>query len=370
MHVGVVFADARDIVRYANKVACDLLETSCGELLERSILNLRAACLRGVVEGAIRTFRDDPHAAPITFHSSLCARGVFLHCSPVCGADDTYDGIILNLTDITEHLRSLERHFEAKQTEAIRTLTGGIAHGFNNLMAIVLGLSSHLKGRCDPGHPDRADLARIENAAATAGRLAHELLAIVGVGPFLKRVTGAAELIALAKPRIASLLNGSVVMDCRVPPHLWEVEVDRVQMEQVFVAVCRNAVEAMPAGGRLSITAGNVTLAAPPANTRAAVGPGEYVCFSVEDTGCGMTPDVAGRVFEPFFTTKAGGYGLSLAAAHSIVRNHGGAMSVRSEPGRGSLFEIWIPRARPDMRARSHEHDARRAAGGPDADNG
>jgi len=163
MRVGVIFADDQGLVRYANKVACALLDTSCEELIERSVLCLRPACLRDVIEGAIRTFRDNPHAPPITFHSSLCAQGILLHCAAVCGVDDAYEGIVLNLTDITDHLRSLERHFESKQAEAIRTLTGGIAHGFNNLMAVVLGLASHLKARWAPEDPDRLNLTAIEN---------------------------------------------------------------------------------------------------------------------------------------------------------------------------------------------------------------
>jgi len=364
MRVGVIFADAQGLVRYANKVACALLDMHCEELIERSVLCLRPVCLRNVIEGAIGTFRDDPHAPPITFHSSLCARGILLHCAPVCGVDDAYEGIVLNLTDITDHLRSLERHFESKQAEAIRTLTGGIAHGFNNLMAVVLGLASHLKARWAPDDPDRINLTAIENAAATAGRLAHELLAMVGAGPFFKRITGAADVIAMTKTQIEALLPGSVTADYRVPSDAWEVEVDRVQIGQVLVAVCRNAVEAMPSGGRLSITARNVTLPASLPNAHTAVGPGQYVCFSVEDTGCGMSPEVMERAFEPFFTTKAGGYGLSLAAARSIVRNHGGAMSVTASPGQGSLFEIWLPRAQQEPHPQPNGHsDGKRRRG-------
>jgi signal transduction histidine kinase len=345
MQIGVIFADAKDVVRYANGVAGAMLNVRIDEILGQDILSLQPECLRAAIDEAINSFREDAHAAPVTFHSSLCTRGLLLRCAPAVGPDSCYEGIVVNLVDITENIRELEQRFEAQKAETIRSLTGGIAHGFNNLMATVLGLASHLKARRSKDHPDHGSLIQIEEAAATAGRLAHQLLAFVRGGKFLARTARCADLMTLVRSQIQTFLPPTVLLDYRIPTDLWPLDCDVVEIEQVIVAVCRNAVEAMPTGGRLAVHGRNVVIDEPPENTRPLLTRGEYVCITVEDTGCGMDPKTVERLFEPFFTTKPNGFGLSLAAAYSVVRSHGGAIATRSERGRGSTFEIWLPRA-------------------------
>ena len=121
----------------------------------------------------------------------------------------------------------------------------------------------------------------------------------------------------------------------------------RTRTEQVIVNLCRNAIEAMPDGGRLTIRAENVTLASALAHSHPPLPAGEYVCVAVEDTGVGIAPEVRSRLFDPFVTTKPQGHGLGLAAAYGTVRAHGGAIAVDTEPRQGSTFRIWLPRVRP-----------------------
>jgi two-component system cell cycle sensor histidine kinase/response regulator CckA len=236
---------------------------------------------------------------------------------------------------------------EAQKMEAVGRLAGGVAHDFNNLMATVLGIASHLKARRSRDDQEYGLLAQIEDAADTAGRLAHQLLVFAkggkikpSVAPFSCVLEGAVRLLEPTMP-------ANITLECCIPENLWHVECDQLQIQQVIVNLCRNAVEAMPNGGHLTIRAENLTLSAPLTTTRPPLAKGQYLCLAVKDDGCGMSPQVLEHAFEPFFTTKEGGHGLGLAAAYGAMRSHDGAIHAASKPGEGSVFRIWLPRSKP-----------------------
>ncbi len=235
---------------------------------------------------------------------------------------------------------------EAREMEVIGRIAGGIAHDFNNLMATVLGRASRLKARRLREHPDYADLVAIEGAAETAGRLAHQLLVYARGGKILPRLADFADIIRRVVDALRPALPETIRFDCRVDGGLGRIECDTTQVEQVIVNLCRNAVDAMPDGGHLVLCAENASLTQPLKDAHPLLAPGDYVCLAVQDTGVGMSPDTAARVFEPFFTTKPNGYGMGLAAAWGIVKSHGGAISLTTQPGKGSTFRVWLPRAR------------------------
>ena len=128
-----------------------------------------------------------------------------------------------------------------------------------------------------------------------------------------------------------------------IAPDLWNVEADPAQMGQVLMNLCINAVEAIPGNGRILLTTRNVELDSSWAGASPDLPPGRYVYLAVEDTGCGMSAKTLERVFEPFFSTKFQGRGLGLAAVYGIIKNHGGRITVYSEPGQGATFKVYLP---------------------------
>lgn len=265
-----------------------------------------------------------------------------------------YEGepaIIGTLWDITERKRAEQERErlntqlrEAQKLEALGRFGRGVAHDFNNLMATVLGLASNMRSNRRPGDPDYTKLTHIEEAAETAARLAHQLLTFAKGGKIRPRLLPFADVVKSALALVPPMASRNVTVDSRIAEDLWRVECDQTQIQQVIVNLCRNALEAMPKGGHLRIEAENATLASPLNDAQLSLAAGDYVCLSVEDTGCGMDTRTMKLIFDPFFTTKKQGHGLGLAAAYGVVGVHGGAISVTSEPGKGSMFRMWLPR--------------------------
>jgi PAS domain S-box-containing protein len=254
--------------------------------------------------------------------------------------------------DITERRRAeAERERlnaelrEARKMEAIGRFAGGIAHDFNNLMSAVLGCASYLRRKRAPDGSDDEALAQIEKAAAAAGRLAHELLVYAGGGRIHPRLVKVAEVVDRAVEIFKPSLPANVDLEGHLAGDLGEAQCDTTRMEQVLVNLCRNACDAMPTGGHLTITAENVRLDSPLRDAHPPLPAGDYVCIMVEDTGCGIVPETLKSIFEPFFTTKPNGYGLGLAASSAVVRSHHGAISVETSVGVGTTFRVWLPRA-------------------------
>jgi signal transduction histidine kinase/ActR/RegA family two-component response regulator len=247
-------------------------------------------------------------------------------------------------TDVTER-KKLERQFlRAQRMDSIGTLAGGIAHDLNNLLApIVMGAG--LLQRYELPETGRDVLRNIEQSARRGADLVKQVLSfargVVGeriplqVGHLIREIEGI----------VGNTFPKSIIFAANTPPDLWLVSGDATQLNQVLLNLCVNARDAMPDGGRLSVTATNREIDAQYAATDHTVSPGRYVVVDVHDTGSGMSREVMDRIFEPFFTTKelGKGTGLGLSTVLSIVRSHGGTATVRSEPGRGSTFTIWLP---------------------------
>ena len=266
--------------------------------------------------------------------------------------------------DITEQKRAEQERErlsvqlrEAQKLEAIGRFGRGVAHDFNNLMATVLGLASNMKSKRRLDHPDHAKLTQIEDAAETAARLAHQLLDFAKGGEIRSHLLSFTSVVKSALVLVPPIVPPNVTFDRQIDSDSWKVNCDQTQFQQVIVNVCRNALEAMPKGGRLTIKTENVTLASPLNDAQPPLAAGEYVCLTAEDTGCGMDVKTMKHIFDPFFTTKDRGHGLGLAAAYGVMAAHGGAISVTSAPGKGSVFRLWLPRAkRPVKPSASREH--------------
>ena len=260
-----------------------------------------------------------------------------------------------------EEQRQLERRMlEAQRMESLAVLAGGVAHDFNNLLVGILGNADLALMELSPESPARARIEGIELASRRAADLARQMLAYSGKGRF---VVDRMDLHTLLK-EISHLLEATItrraVVKYSFADLLPPVRGDATQIRQVLMNLMTNAAEAIEdntgiitVGTALVDHRGDQRFDAWPAGY---LEPGHYAVVSVSDTGAGMDEATRRRIFDPFFTTKFTGRGLGLAAVLGIIKGHGGAIRVQSQPGRGSRFEVLLPammdeltRADPDL---------------------
>jgi two-component system cell cycle sensor histidine kinase/response regulator CckA len=254
-----------------------------------------------------------------------------------------FAGTLAVFTNITEQKKLEEQLRQAQKMEAIGTLAGGIAHDFNNLLTSILGFASVVHSELPADSPLRFDIETITRSARRGSELTRQLLA------FARR--GQVEVHPLSLNDMAreviKLLERTIDKAIAIEPHLADdlpiVEGDAGQLHQMLLNLCLNARDAMPRGGQLIIETQKVTLSEEKTHTELDLEAGQYVLLSVTDTGIGMDAETQQRLFEPFFTTKEHGRGLGLAMVYGIVRGHGGAIHVYSEPGQGSTFKVYLP---------------------------
>jgi PAS domain S-box-containing protein len=252
-------------------------------------------------------------------------------------------GFIGMMKDITE-LRDMEKKLsQAQKMEAIGTLAGGIAHDFNNLLMGIQGYASLILLDLEPSHPHYERLRRIEEQVKSGTELTRQLLGLARGGRYEVKSSDMNEILA----KTSSLFGRTkkeISIYRKFASDLWGVEVDRGQMEQVFMNLYVNAWQAMPAGGDIDLETENVVLGdeqTVPYDAK----PGKYVKIKISDTGTGMDQKTKERIFDPFFTTKAigRGTGLGLAMVYGIVKGHRGIIHVDSRPGQGTTFIIHLP---------------------------
>ncbi|RXK54690.1 PAS domain S-box protein [Oleiharenicola lentus] len=245
-----------------------------------------------------------------------------------------YEGFV---TDITAR-RQLEAEMgRASKLEAVGILAGGIAHDFNNILTVVLGNVTLAEADTDAGSAINARLADARKATMRARDLTLQLLTFAKGGEPVKAAVDLPEL--LRESASFSLHGAKARAEFQIAPNLWSVHADKGQLGQVVQNLVINAVQAMPGGGVVSIVAENTEVAA----GTLPVAPGRYVRLTVADNGTGIAREHLAKIFDPYFTTKAQGSGLGLATVYSIVRKHEGHIEADSEPGRGTVFRVWLP---------------------------
>ncbi len=262
--------------------------------------------------------------------------------------------------DVT-HRRRLERELhQAQKMEAVGRLAGGVAHDFNNLLTAIITMSELALSEPLPDLLGE-DLRHIHEAAVRGSNLTRQLLAFSRRQVLRPTLTDLNAVITELSKMLRRLIGEDIELELRLDAGLDATRVDAAQMEQVIVNLALNAREAMPRGGRLTIETVNATSEGLPGSPPA----GEYVRLAMTDSGHGMEPAVLARLFEPFFSTRGRtGRGLGLSTAYGIVRQSQGHIFARSEPGRGTTFEIFLPRAVRAAPAVSRNGDASAAPGG------
>jgi len=247
--------------------------------------------------------------------------------------------------DITEQ-KQLEMHLrQSQKMEAIGQLAGGIAHDFNNLLTPIQGSVELLLETENLDNQTREYLESIRLASERAAGLTRQLRLFTRQDEAQRQPLDLNKFVRETSDLLGRSLARIISVRLELEEELWAVEADSSQISQVLINLGLNAQDAMESGGTLVLGTRNISLGALETRLSPGVRPGRYACLSVEDSGCGMSPETQARIFEPFFTTKkpGKGTGLGLSVVYGIVRAHNGFIEVHSEPGKGSRFDVYLP---------------------------
>lgn len=261
-------------------------------------------------------------------------------------------GTVWIARDITERKQAEEEKakiqaqlLQSQKMEAIGLLAGGVAHDFNNLLTTIQGYISLALMNIPDTDPIARDLNQARQAAGRAANLTRQLLLFSRKQPMEPAPVDLNYLIDNLVKMLHRLLGEDITITTELEPDLWLIWADEGTIEQVIMNLAVNARDAMPKGGKLTISTGNVTLDEEAARCLSEARPGKFVFLRIADTGYGMDKKTMERIFEPFFTTKeiGKGTGLGLSVVYGIVKQHDGWINVSSSPGKGSVFTVYLP---------------------------
>jgi PAS domain S-box-containing protein len=269
--------------------------------------------------------------------------------------------------DVTRRKELEKQLLQSQKMQAIGQLAGGIAHDFNNILQAMQGYVEFLVDDLGDQPKVRDDLQAIQRSVHRARDLTRQLLAFSRQQMLAPTVLELGATVADLLPLLRRLLGEAIDLRFEAERSDLHVHADRGQLEQVLMNLCLNARDAMSGSGTIAIRVADRDVDRELSKQDALLEPGPYAVLEVADTGAGIPPELVGRIFEPFFTTKevGAGTGLGLATVYGIVRQHGGAVLVESEPGRGSRFTILLPESA-ERAATDEERPVARVEGGPE----
>lgn len=308
-----------------------------------------------------KRFVTDGHPTVVHLNVSLVfdAHGLPLHF--VAHAQD-----ITARTQAESATAALEAQLQdAKKMESVGRLAGGIAHDFNNMLGVILGNTELVMAQVDAAHPLRADLLEIQKAAQRSADLTRQLLAYARKQTIAPVVLDLNDCVAGLLSMLRRLIGEDVLLAWRPAATLWPVSMDPSQMANILTNLCLNARDAITDVGTIAIATANQVVDSAFCATHVDAVPGEYVQLSVRDTGSGMDEAMRAQIFEPFFTTKGvgEGTGLGLASVYGAIKQNRGFITVCSEVGCGTTFEIYLPRQVVEGKAPRKSGAVRLAAG-------
>ena len=235
---------------------------------------------------------------------------------------------------------------QSQKLEAIGQLTGGVAHDFNNMLAVIIGSTNLIKRRLAKGEDIKRLIEGISDAAYRAAELTRRLLAFSRQLPSAPKVIDANQMVKSISELLRQTLGEATVLETVLAGGLWKTHADASQLENAILNLAINARDAMPDGGKVTIETLNCHLDADYASNYPDVNAGQYVMIAVSDEGTGMAPEIIERAIDPFFTTKAigKGTGLGLSQVYGFVKQSKGHLKLYSEIGHGTAVKIYLPR--------------------------
>ncbi len=352
----VLATDREGRITFLNPVAETLTGWHRNEAQGRPaslILKLLDERTRETMENPVSRALRDRVMVAMEDHTVLVSRSgtevpIEHSASPVRDDAGEVHGAVLVFRDTSKRRQLEEQVSHAQKMDAVGRLAGGVAGDFNNVLTVITGYAELLHAEVPPNGPLQHFVDEIIYASERAAALTRHLLAFSRGSTAQPRVIDLNSLVTGMEPMLGRLLGQNTELILLTAAGLGRVKADPAQIEQVIVNLATNSRDAMPEGGKLVVETANVDLEEGPGSKNLGLPPGSYVMLAVSDTGVGMDPETRSRLFEPFFTTKAPGKGsgLGLATVYGIVKQSDGHITVYSQPGCGTIFEIYLPRVK------------------------
>lgn len=382
---GIVVADAPDVrIRIANAEAKGMRGLAPGPLIDIPVEEHSERWQIYRVDGTLyppselplsravqkgETVRD----AQFVMRSSEGEdRWVLANAAPIRDRDGTIVAGVVVFHDVTERRRAEEARArleeqlqQARKLESVGQLAGGVAHDLNNMLTPILGYAETLLADVPPDSAQHEDLLQIQRAAARARDLVRQLLAFARKQTLRITPVELTSVLTSFQRVLRQTLREDVDVRMELPSVPLIIQGDSGQIEQIVLNLAVNAQEAMSGGGTLRISLGTEVVDETRARELPDLTPGPCVVLTISDTGSGMDRETLERIFDPFFTTKAQGQGtgLGLATVYGIVKQHGGAVTVKSAPGAGTTFRIFFPQSPGPSRKGAPTGEAQAARG-------
>ena len=255
-------------------------------------------------------------------------------------------GVAGIIRDITESKKLQMQLTQAQKMESVGRLAGGVAHDFNNMLGVILGHTEMALTRLDSADPLYSDLQEINKAATRSADLTRQLLAFARKQTVDPKILDLNETVGGMITMLWRLIGEDITLSWLPGKDLWPVRIDPSQVDQILANLCVNARDAITGVGKITIETETAVLDDTYCVSHVGYVPGEYVVLIVSDNGCGMDKNTLAHLFEPFFTTKeiGKGTGLGLATIYGIIKQNYGFINVYSEPGKGTVIRIYLPR--------------------------
>jgi hypothetical protein len=351
---GVIATDLGARVTFVNPVAESLLgwkqsEAAGKELV--SVLKLVSDPGHELVESPVNRALQESAAVTLPARTLLIARdGAELpiedSAAPIRDDSGNLRGAIMVFRDVTSRRQLEEQLSHAHKMDAVGRLAGGVAGDFNNLLTVITGFAELLRAEVTDNEAARRFADEIMYASERAAGLTRQLLAFSKGQNTQPRLLDLNVLLSNMEPMLRRLVGEEIDLIILPGADIGRIKADPAQVEQAVMNLATNSRDAMPGGGKLVVETANVDFEDENSAMKVGVKPGSYVMLAVSDTGVGMDAETRSRLFEPFFTTKnpGQGSGLGLATVYGIVKQSEGHVTVYSQAGAGTIFEIYFPR--------------------------